>query len=973
MTYTYINQINPSPRVKQENQKRFIITCCPFKEIDRKKTPSTKIAKMGDCNDSSSHGDSSLSSDSDAEYQVESGKTREPQTRKTSKQLRYYYRKTAGRTKRTYTPFADQENPSKQLKCYHATKECESATVSAEHDLSLEIDDTGDNTIAYDENDVVFDDLQTDADELNMTSSSDDLVTSASDESMSEIESREEDLQHQIQEENEASASIRETEEPLYEGSKISKVLSFVLIVSFVLKHNLSKAAWADLLNLLTVLLGERCKKTFQSVYKMKLSMREYFGSKEPTKINYCANCFNQVEDRCHKAGRCSGAPVSSFLDLHFEEKIKDLFKDSEFLRLLKKGKEQIRSAASNTIHDIYHGLDYKNFLHPGGFLGSQPYNISFTLNTDGVNKYSSSTAGHLWPVYLMINELPKEHRFRKKFIIPAYIYCDKHDPNMLTFLNPLVEKLNSFYETGIHVPRSGDGDITVRCMLFVATADLPARAALMNMKQFNGKCACHLCKSEGTAYGQHNIHRCWPFKQNHEKRTHEDQINFAMKATQKQAVMGVKGYSTFAKLLYPFDLVRSFAVDWMHCVYLGVVKYIMTLQLSEGNKDKDFYIGSSKACLSHRLLSIKPPDIVGRLPRSLDDLKHWKATEFKNWLLHYSVAVLRPVLNPLYLFHWTLLVGGIGILCSDSIVKDDLSSADSMLQDFVLLMGILFAPTKCTMNVHLLQHFAYYVSRRGPIWAYSCFAFEGMNAFIKPLVHGTHHAMEQIGCAIGLCFGLTNFTKDVLANANVPKDSKRLIRSLTGFSKSNYKTSSRIAGGYLCGKHSNIDSDILTLVKVHVIINRWPKDYEVEAYRRFESDEGQKFYSSLAKTWKTNSTVIEYTENCSVCYGRVKIFLKLNGKAICVCDKLEETFDNVRFNKRDCDASLRSLSVSDDDRNRVSAILQRYHDKRLVNHHVYVKPSFGGPVIIQVEQIRRKCVFIDISTDAWIFQLMHG
>ena len=422
-------------------------------------------------------------------------------------------------------------------------------------------------------------------------------------------------------------------------------------------------------------------------------------------------------------------------------------------------------------------------------------------------------------------------------------------------------------------------------------------------------------------------------------------------------------------KPLCTFNLVRSFAIDWMHCVCLGVVKYIMMVQLSEGNKDKDFYIGSSKACLSHRPLSIKPPDIVGRLPRLLDDLKHWKGTEFKNWLLHYSLAVLFPVLNPLYLFHWTLLVGGIGILCSDSIVNDNLSSADSLLQGFVLLMGILYAPTKCTMNVHLLQHLAYYVSRRGLIWAYSCFAFEGMNAFIKPLVHGTHHVMEQIGCAIGLCFGLSNFTKDVLGNANVPKDSKCLMRSLTGYSKSNYKTSSRIAGGYLCRKHSNIDSKILTLVKVHVITNRWPRDYEVEAYLRFESDEGQKFYSSLAKTWKTNSTVIEYTENCSVCYGRVKLFLKLNSKAICVGDKLEEGFDNVRFNKRDCDATLHSLSVSDDDQNRISAILQRYHDKPLVNHHVYVKPlALGaGPVIISVKQIRRKCVFIDISTDAWI------
>ena len=77
MTYTYINHINRSHRVKQESQNRCIIACCLFKEIDHKKISSTKIAKMGDCNDSSSHRDSSLSSDSDGEYQVDSGETRE--------------------------------------------------------------------------------------------------------------------------------------------------------------------------------------------------------------------------------------------------------------------------------------------------------------------------------------------------------------------------------------------------------------------------------------------------------------------------------------------------------------------------------------------------------------------------------------------------------------------------------------------------------------------------------------------------------------------------------------------------------------------------------------------------------------------------------------------------------------------------------------------------------------------------------
>ena len=925
---------------------------------------------MADFENTSSDENTSLISDYEDENQLPSVQSKLHDTQKKSKQLRYYHRKTKGRAKRKYTPFSQQENPSRQLKSYHATKEdsLQDSVDPACFETSSENDDHAEEEMDVNESrfDQYFED---DEMGINTTSSMDDSdeSSSLSHDSSSQSESEDYNEPEETGPPLERETAQPSEEEPLYQGSKISKILSFVLIVSFVLKHNLTKAAWADLLRLLTTLLGERCKQTFQSVYKMKLFMKGYFGSKEPTKISYCANCFSQVPDRCHNAG-CRGAAVSSFLDLHFEEKIKDLFKDSEFLNLLKKGKEQIKRATNN-IHDIYHGLDYKNFSDPRGFL-SQPYNISFTVNTDGVNKYSSSTAGHLWPVYLMINELPKEHRFRKKFMIPAYIYCDKHDPNMLTFLNPLVEKLNTFYDSGIQVPGSADGDITVRCMLFVATVDLPARAALMNMKQYNGKCACHLCKTEGTSYGQHNLHRCWPYEENHEKRTHQDQIYFATKATQKQPVMGVKGHSIFAKLQYPFDLIRSFAIDWMHCVCLGVVKYIMQLQLSEGNRDKDFYIGVSKACLSHRLLSIKPPDIVGRLPRSLEDLKHWKATELKNWLLHYSTAVLRKILNPLYLFHWTLLVSGIGILCGDSISDDDLRDADDMLQTFVFLMPILYGPTKCTMNIHLLQHLAYYVSRRGPLWAYSCFAFEGMNAFIKPLVHGTHHAMEQIGCAFGLCFGLSNFTKQILANTDVSKQDKNLLRSLTGYSKSNYKRSSRVEGGVLCGKlkdNLNIDNNILTLVRVHVIANRWPQDYEIEAYRRFENDEGQKFYSSHAKTWKTDSTVIEYVDKDNVFYGRVKHFLRLNDRGLCVCDKLVESSEDFRFNMRDCDESLRCLSVSDDDQNRIRDILRRYHDKRLVRHHVKVKPSLEGPTVISVEQIRRKCVFIDISTDSWM------
>ena len=55
---------------------------------------------------------------------------------------------------------------------------------------------------------------------------------------------------------------------------------------------------------------------------------------------------------------------------------------------------------------DIYDGKEYKKH---SAFL-SQPGNVSFTLNTDGIAMYRSSSIS-IWPVWLVINELPKTMR----------------------------------------------------------------------------------------------------------------------------------------------------------------------------------------------------------------------------------------------------------------------------------------------------------------------------------------------------------------------------------------------------------------------------------------------------------------------------------------------------------------------------------------------------------------------------------
>ena len=80
-------------------------------------------------------------------------------------------------------------------------------------------------------------------------------------------------------------------------------------------------------------------------------------------------------------------------------------------------------------------------------------------------------------------------------------------------------------------------------------------------------------------------------------------------------------------------------------------------------------------------------------------------------------------------------------MLCSAKITDSMLTEADQLLHDFILLIEPLCGYKKYTMNAHLLQHLAFYVQKRGVLWCYKLFFFEGVNAFIKALVHGTHHA----------------------------------------------------------------------------------------------------------------------------------------------------------------------------------------------------------------------------------------
>ena len=92
------------------------------------------------------------------------------------------------------------------------------------------------------------------------------------------------------------------------------------------------------------------------------------------------------------------------------------------------------------------------------------------------------------------------------------------------------------------------------------------------------------------------------------------------------------------------------------------------------------YYFGQYVTEIDKILMQQNPPHEFACSPRSIArHLKFWKASEFKNWLLFYSLSFLLDYLPSLYLHHYALLA-----LLQESIDSSLLNAAEIMLNDFI-------------------------------------------------------------------------------------------------------------------------------------------------------------------------------------------------------------------------------------------------------------------------------------------------
>lgn len=571
-----------------------------------------------------------------------------------------------------------------------------------------------------------------------------------------------------------------EGDQPIYEGAPITLHESLLSIFCLASSEHVSGKMLGRILELVALHCPQNslCKRTLHL-------LKKYFSSLGLSKLEYhyfCDNCVYPLKTKDSVCRKCKkSGDYSFFIDIPMFPQLQSMYKRPRFYTDLQHRFDPNRKKNPSNIEDVIDGRIYQEQVK-SGFL-SVPSNISFQLWADGMKVFRSAVKSSIWPLGLSINELSYKKRILPRNIVLAGLWFGKKPPNPNLFLKPLCKSMKVMSTTGYNFKLHDNSEINVKAKILCATFDLPARAKFMSFKQFNGEEGCSRCLDVGERVAlEKGSVQSYPYSRNMVLRTDDQTKEFAEQAlnlrragVKKVAVHGVKGPSLLSCLLPNF--IRCVAIDVMHGAFLGLCKLLLILWLDPRFSHCPWSLADSLDLLDSRIQQLKPPSFVQRPLRSIKHaLSFWKASEFKLFLLYYSVPILMGIMDDKYFNHHCKLVSALSLLCQDSISVEQIEASSKLLHEYVASFAQMYGKRFLGYNVHQLLHLPDCVADLGPAWVYSCFFWESLNGILGKLFHGTRHVATQICSSVKLFMEMPIMIESLPDNSIV----KRFCKNVT-------------------------------------------------------------------------------------------------------------------------------------------------------------------------------------------------
>lgn len=397
-----------------------------------------------------------------------------------------------------------------------------------------------------------------------------------------------------------------------------------------------------------------------------------------------------------------------------------------------------------STLSDVHQGDIFQTAMEK---CSSDTLLLSLAINTDGVKIFNSNQYS-LWPILLYQNFLPPSIRYRSENILLVGVWYGKSSEiDFLSYFEPLYKEMNEL-KNGFAVKCGDDRreliaiPAVTHCIL-----DLPARAKILNMMNFNSYYSCSYCLSKGTAVknirGTTSTVRHLFCEPPAEPRSETTTCDIMQRIEENHCLFGIKGISPLVAFEH-FNIVHSTGIDYLHAVLLGLVKKFRELWCNSKYCKTDHCLNKTKqGVLNKRFSQIKPPAIITRRPKCFE--KADKGVEFRTLLLYYLPISLQGLLKKKYLDNFNWLSSSIYKLLKRNISEEDLRTCESHLRGFAQSFEQLYGEENVTHNVHLMLHIVSSIRNLGPLWAQSTFGFESYNGVLSSSLNGSTKVLSQI------------------------------------------------------------------------------------------------------------------------------------------------------------------------------------------------------------------------------------
>lgn len=492
-----------------------------------------------------------------------------------------------------------------------------------------------------------------------------------------------------------------------------------------------------------------------------------------------------------HARQNTKNIPFRTFDYIPLTHRLRLQFANKERAQSLKNYPQSLEDNPWNGVRDYWDGRLHQEHKRRGFF--KDPRDLALSVSADGVDLFNVGKYS-IWPLVITsLNVDPRERVKKHNLMLCGIIPGPKNPRDIHSFLRPLIDKLKELANGISDVYDASTGtNFTLRAHLVLVTADLPAMSKLMGISGHGSYNHCRFCTAQGVYAGHVYCPLRTPHDTPQESVFNYDPANLTLRnnATYRHVanetlecenynpnarprpIYGVAQYSVFYEL-DTIDFPRSFPVDVMHLVFQNVVPkmylwwtgtFLGSDENELGNEDE---LAMSKK--TWREIGAEMEGSIKTIPSSFGKALRniylysgsYKASEWSNFLLHYSSALLHVQHRGQHrlrrdLFeHFGKLVTAVSLAIDYDISHEDISNIKTLLVEFVSDYEKLYYQYKaerisaCLATFHLLLHLHESLADCGPAWVFWQFPCERIVGMLKPLVKNRSQGNCNLSLAI--------------------------------------------------------------------------------------------------------------------------------------------------------------------------------------------------------------------------------